>query len=68
MSYVNLTPCERETLLRGILESDTRYLEKLVEKRYKLMLEFQLLESSIQKKVAEIQVMQAQLDFVEQYN
>ena len=42
MSYVNLTPCERKTLIEGILQSDVKYLEKLIERRYKLVLELPL--------------------------
>ena len=66
MSYVNLTPCERKTLIEGILQSDVKYLEKLIDRRYKLVLELQLLESSINKKVAEVQIMKTQLDFVDE--
>jgi len=68
MSYVNLTACERKTLIQGILESDTRYLEKLVNKKFALMLELQLLEDSILKKAMEVQAMQAQLKFVDEYH
>lgn len=68
MSYVNLTPCERRTLIEGILSSDVQYLEKLVKRKFALMLELELLEGSILKKAAEVQAMQANLNFVDEYH
>jgi hypothetical protein len=68
MSYVNLNSTERSILLEGILESDLRYLEKLVQRKSNLMLELQMLEGSILKKIAEVQGIQAQLKFVDEYH
>jgi hypothetical protein len=68
MSYVNLNPTERRILIEGILSSDVKYLEKLVKRKFALMLELQMLEGSILKKSAEIQGMQAQLKFIDEYH
>ena len=68
MSYVNLNPTERKVLVEGILESDMRYLEKLVKRKFAIMLELQMLEGSILKKSAEIQGMQTQLNFIDEYH
>lgn len=68
MSYVNLTQCERTALLEGILESDKNYLNELIKRKIDLMLEFELLEHSIYKKMIEIENMQAQLDLIDTYH
>jgi len=68
MSYINLTQRERTALLEGILESDKNYLNDLIKRKIDLMLEFELLEQSIYKKIIEIENMQDQLNFVDTYH
>jgi hypothetical protein len=68
MSYVNLNPTERRILIEGILSSDVKYLEKLVKRKFALTLELQMLEGSILKKSAEIQGMEVQLKFIDEYH
>ena len=65
---VNLSTTDRSTLIRSILQSDIKYLELLLERKRKLIQEFDLLDLSITKKVQEIQGMRMQLDFTELYN
>lgn len=68
MSFVNLTPYERRILLEGILESDKKYLEELIQRKVKLLIEYEFIEQSIYKKMVEIENMQEQLNLVESYH
>ena len=68
MSYVNLTAEERKILIDGILQSDLNYLNTLLERKNKLLLEMHLLEGSILKKVQEIEGMKTQFNMVDTYH
>lgn len=60
MSFVNLNYNERKMLIDGIIESDYRYLEKLLVRKSDLVNELTALEIMIKKKLAEIQGMELQ--------
>lgn len=68
MSFINLTPYERRILLEGILESDKKYLEELIQRKVKLLIEYEFIEQSIYKKMVEIENMQEQVDLAESYH
>lgn len=65
MSFVNLTYTERKALIDGILESDFRYLDKLLARKINLLNELAALEIMINKKSAEIEGLQIQKKFSE---
>lgn len=60
MSFVNLNYNERKMLIDGIIESDYRYLEKLLVRKGNLVNELTALDIMIKKKLAEIQGMELQ--------
>lgn len=65
LSFVNLTYTERKALIDGILESDFRYLDKLLARKINLLNELAALEIMIKKKSAEIEGLQIQKKFSE---
>lgn len=68
MSFVNLTPYERRILLEGILESDKKYLEELIQRKVKLLIEYEFIEQSIRSKTLEIQNANEMLMLIEKYH
>lgn len=68
MSFVNLTPYERRILLEGILESDKKYLEELIQRKVKLLIEYEFIEQSIRNKTLEIQNANEMLMLIEKYH
>ena len=64
MSIVNLTYAEKRALVEGILESDRKYFEKLYRRKLELLLELQAIDVSLNKKHAEIQGMEKQLELI----
>lgn len=68
MSFINLTPYERSILLEGILESDKEYLEELIQRKVKLLIEYEFIEQSIRNKTLEIQNTNEMLMLIEKYH
>lgn len=68
MSFINLTPYERRILLEGILESDKKYLEEIIQRKVKLLIEYEFIEQSIRNKTLEIQNANEMLMLIEKYH
>lgn len=68
MSCLTLSPEDRKILIQSILQSDIKYLDKLLHRKVQLLQEFQSLEVSIIKKTSEIENLQAQFKFVDTWS
>lgn len=65
MSFVNLNYSERKILIDTIIESDYKYLEKLLVRKSDLLNELSSLDIMIKKKLAEIQGMELQREIMQ---